>query len=73
MKIRDVHPAAICIVLYLLGAVLAFGHCASRTSVDPSNRHISVSFQAASPSILAAVFWPFYVSWTLFEPKKVEP
>ena len=45
----------LCVVAYMLGMVITFGHAARHT------RSVEVA-------LCATAFWPFYVSYRLFDP-----
>ena len=59
--------------IYITIGLMCFGHAASRTKIV-ENKYSSEGEQRVSAGLGAALFWPAYLSWVIFEKSdKVEP
>lgn len=64
------NKAILAAVIYLLAAILTFGHSASRSTLGDTPMVSAVERRAAT-GVMAGLFWPLYWSWEMFE-KDVE-
>ncbi len=63
------NKAILAAVIYILVAILTFGHAAANASVTPE--HFDPSGDRTATGVMAGLFWPLYWSWEMFE-KDVE-
>lgn len=52
--------------IYLTIGLMCFGHAAANTEVK-EKPYSSITEQRVTSGIFAAVFWPAYLSWVIFE------
>lgn len=59
--------------VYITVGLICFGHAASHTKIV-ENKYSLEGEQRVSAGLGAALFWPAYLSWVIFEKSdKVEP
>ena len=65
------NKAILAAVIYILVAILTFGHSAARSTLGDTPMASAVERRAAD-GMMAGIFWPLYWSWEAFEEKEVE-